>query len=211
MKNNKCRPPALLMTDMKVTKISKERLGAYVAFPRTQCKGLTEPLDVRQDEFKIVEVNDVPGMGTAKLIEAVNTPRRVYQLFLPDNETQFDDYLGKLLGMHESPTYIDGNTSFIIIFQGNHDSVEINQLNYKEVVAAIRKDRERAAAAKGNEDPDPEGKYTGQDPNKPGGRLQGDPPISGGQRPSNPNPSNPPAQPPTKPNVPSGAGATRRR
>lgn len=145
MKNNKCRPPALLMTDMKVTKISEERLGAYVAFPRTQCKGLTEPLDVRQDEFKIVEVNDVPGMGTAKLIEAVNTPRRVYQLFLPDNETQFDDYLSKLLGMHESPTYIDGDTSFIIIFQGNHDSVEINQLNYKEVVAAIRKDRERAA------------------------------------------------------------------
>ena len=124
---------------MKVTKISKERLGAYVAFPRTQCKGLTEPLDVRQDEFKIVEVNDVPGMGTAKLIEAVNTPRRVYQLFLPDNEAQFDDYLSKLLGMHESPTYIDGDTSFIIIFQGNHDSVEINQLNYKEVVAAIRK------------------------------------------------------------------------
>ena len=74
-----------------------------------------------------------------------------------------------------------------------------------------QKDRERAAAAKGNEDPDPEGKYTGQDPNKPGGRLQGDPPISGGQRPSNPNPSNPPSQPPTKPNVPSGAGATRRR
>lgn len=68
MKNNKCRPPALLMTDMKVTKISKERLGEYVAFPRTQCKGLTEPLDVRQDEFKIVEVDDVPGMGMEKLI-----------------------------------------------------------------------------------------------------------------------------------------------
>ena len=130
---------------MEVTKISKERLGKYVAFPRTQCKGLTEPLDVQQDEFKIVEVNDVPGMGTAKLIEAVNTPRRVYQLFLTDNETQFDDYLGKLLGMHLSPKYIDGDTSFIIVFQGNRDSIEINQLNYKEVVAAIRKDCERAA------------------------------------------------------------------
>ena len=66
-----------------------------------------------------------------KLIEAVNTPKRVYQLILTDSETQFDDYLGKLLGMHESPTYIDGDTSFIIIFQGNHDSVETNQLNYK--------------------------------------------------------------------------------
>ena len=117
---------------MKVTKISKERLGEYVAFPRTQCKGLTEPLDVRQDEFKIVEVNDVARMGTVKLIEAVNTPRRVYQLFLTESETQFDDYLGKLLGMHQSPTYIDGDTSFIIVFQGNHDSVEINQPNYKK-------------------------------------------------------------------------------
>ncbi len=130
---------------MKVTKISKERLGEYVAFPRTQCKGLTEPLDVRQDEFKIVEVDDVPEMGTVKLIEAVNTPRRVYQLFLTESETQFDDYLSKLLGMHQSPTYIDGDTSFIIVFQGNRDSIEINQLNYKEVIAAIRKDRERAA------------------------------------------------------------------
>lgn len=130
---------------MKVTKIDKEGLGEYVAFPRTQCKGLAEPLDVRLDEFKIVEVNDVPGMGTVKLIEAVNTPRRVYQLFLTDTETQFDDYLGKLLGMHQSPTYIESDTTFIIVFQGNRDSIEINQLNYKEVVDAIRKDRERAA------------------------------------------------------------------
>ena len=133
------------MTGMKVTKINKERLGEYVAFPRTQCKGLTEPLDVRQDEFKIVEVNDVPRMGTVKLNEAVDTPRMVYQLFLTESETQFDDYLGKLLGMRQSPTYIDGDTSFIIVFQGNRDSIEINQLNYKEVLAAIRKDRERAA------------------------------------------------------------------
>lgn len=130
---------------MEVTKISKERLGEYVAFPRTQCKGLTETLDVQQDEFKIVEVDDVPEMGTVKLIEAVNTPRRVYQLFLTESEAKFDDYLSKLLGMHQSPTYIDGDTSFIIVFQGNRDSIEINQLNYKEVVAAIRKDRERAA------------------------------------------------------------------
>ena len=84
-------------------------------------------------------------MGTVKFIEAVNTPRRVYQLILTDSETLFDDYLGKLLGMHLSPKYIDGDTSFIIVFQGNRDSIEINQLNYKEVVAAIRKDCERAA------------------------------------------------------------------
>lgn len=121
----------LLLTDMQVTKISKEQLGNYVAFPRSQYKGLTEPIDVRQDEFRAIEVKDVPNLGTVTLIEAAESPKRVFQLFRVESEAQFDDYLGKLLGMHETPSYIEGDTSFLLLYQGNRESEEINQLNYR--------------------------------------------------------------------------------
>ena len=68
-----------------------------------------------------------------------------FQLFEPKSEQQFDDYLSKLLGMHESPSYIAGRHDFIVLFQGSRGNIGVNQLNYQAVVNQIDATRDAAA------------------------------------------------------------------
>lgn len=133
---------------MKVEKISKERLGAKVLFPRTQLAGITcddKNILPKPQDFDVELKHDVPTMGTVKLIVQFESPHLVFQLFETKSEEEFDDYLGKLLGMHESPIYISGRTDFIILFQGNRENMEITQANYKDVIRRIHATRDAAA------------------------------------------------------------------
>ena len=133
---------------MDVRKLTKEELGAIVAFPRTQLRGIgcedAEAMPRRQD-FTLREVQDVPGMGTARLIEQVGEPRMVFQLIEAKDETEFDRYLGTLLGMHQSPIYVEGRLDFIIVFQGCKGELGATQQNYKEKIRLIHEERDQAA------------------------------------------------------------------
>ena len=133
---------------METRKLTKEELGAIVAFPRTQLRGIgcedKEQMPARQD-FTLREVQDVPGMGTVKLIEQVGEPEMVFQLIEAKDEAEFDRYLGTLLGMHQSPIYVEGRLDFIVLFQGCKDDIEANQQNYKEKVQLICNVRDQAA------------------------------------------------------------------
>ena len=131
---------------MEVTKIPKERLGNKVLFPRTQLKGLTctEAEKPKKEDFKIV-TQQVEGMGEVTLIEQTASPRHVFQLFKTESEEMFDDYLGKLLGMHDPPSYIEGRTDFMVLFQGSHEPVPINQENHREVYLQICQAQDDAA------------------------------------------------------------------
>ncbi len=120
----------------------------YVMFPRTQLAGLTcddiSMVPSRQD-FDVEILHDVPNLGNVKLIVQQTLPYMVFQLFEPKSELQFDDYLSKLLGMHESPAYISGCHDFIVLFKGCRDIIEVDQLNYKTVVEQINATRDAAA------------------------------------------------------------------
>ena len=133
---------------MNVRKLTKEELGAMVAFPRTQLKGIgcedKEQMPVRQD-FALREVQDVPGIGTARLIEQQEEPRMVFQLIEAKDEAEFDRYLGTLLGMHQSPIYVEGRLDFIVVFQGCKGELGATQQNYKEKVQQIHQVRNQAA------------------------------------------------------------------
>ena len=133
---------------MNVRKLTKEELGAMVAFPRTQLKGIgcedKEQMPARQD-FTLREVKDVPGMGTARLIEQQEEPMMVFQLIEAKDEAEFDRDLGTLLGMHQSPIYIEGRLDFIIVFQGCKGELGATQANYKEKVQEIHQVRNQAA------------------------------------------------------------------
>ena len=78
---------------MDIRKLTKEELGAIVAFPRTILKGIgcedKDSMPTRQD-FNLRIVQDVPGMGEAKLIEQLNEPHMVFQLIEPKDEQEFD-------------------------------------------------------------------------------------------------------------------------
>lgn len=133
---------------MDVRKLTKEELGAMVAFPRTQLRGIgcedKEQMPKRQD-FTLREVQDVPGMGTARLIEQQGEPRMVFQLIEAKDEAEFDRYLGTLMGMHQSPIYVEGRTDFIVVFQGCKGELGATQQNYKEKVQQIHHVRNQAA------------------------------------------------------------------
>ena len=120
----------------------------YVMFPRTQLPGLTcddkAQTPSRQD-FAGELIHDVPNMGTVKMIVQQASPHMTFQVFEPKSEQQFDDFLSKLLGMHESPIYIADCLDFIVLFQGCRDRIEINQLNYEDVVRQIHATRDAAA------------------------------------------------------------------
>lgn len=133
---------------MEVKKINKERLGEKVLFPRTQLAGLTcedKDLMPQRQDFDVELKHDVPKMGTVKLIVQQQPPHMVFQLFETKSVEQFDDFLGKLLGMHQSPIYISGRTDFIVLFQGNREDMEITQANYKDVIRRIHATRDAAA------------------------------------------------------------------
>ena len=120
----------------------------YVMCPRIQLAGLTcddNDLMPSCQEFNVELLHDVPSMGTVKLIVQQAPPHMTFQLFEPGSEQQFDDYLSKLLGMHECPAYIEGRLDFIILFQGCRDRIEITQQNYKAIVQQIRATRDAAA------------------------------------------------------------------
>lgn len=133
---------------MDIRKLTKEELGAIVAFPRTILKGIgcedKDSMPTRQD-FNLRIVTDVPGLGNAKLIEQVIDPEMVFQLIEAKDTEEFDHFLGILLGMHESPIYIQGRTDFIIIFQGCKGDIEATQENYKEKIQKIHEVRDQAA------------------------------------------------------------------
>ena len=131
---------------MKITKIPQERLGDKVLFPRTQLKGLTctEEEKPGREDFKAV-TKQVETMGEVTLIEQAASPRRVFQVFRTESEEQFDDYLGKLLGMHEPPSYIEGRTDFMVLFLGSHEQVPITQANHREVYQQICRTQDDAA------------------------------------------------------------------
>ncbi len=129
-------------------KIKKIETCDYVLFPRTQLAGLTYDngsLTPSRQDFDVELLHDVPSLGSVKLIVQQASPHMSFQLFEPKSEQQFDDFLSKLLGMHETPAYIAGCHDFIVIFQGCRDMIEVNQLNYKIVVNKINATRDAAA------------------------------------------------------------------
>lgn len=133
---------------MEVRRLTKEELGAKVLFPRTQLKGIScadkDAMPKRQD-FEIEVKKDVPGMGDVKLIVGKEDPWLVFQLIETESEEQFDSHLGTLLGMHESPAYVEGRTDFIVVFQGCKGDIEATQENYKEKIDLIHNTRDQAA------------------------------------------------------------------
>ena len=132
---------------MQITKIPKERIGDKVLFPRTQLKRLTctEDEKPKREDFKTV-TQQVESMGEVTLIEQTASPRCVFQLFKTESEEKFDDYLGKLLGMLDPPSYIEGRTDFMVLFQTCHDYVPITQENHTEVYRQICQVQDDAAS-----------------------------------------------------------------
>jgi hypothetical protein len=130
---------------MEKRPIGKERLGAIVAFPRSQYKGLemTGTMPCRED-YTVKEVQ-VEGMGVVKMVRSERVPHRTMQVFECHSDTEFDQCLGKLLGMGETPAYIEGDTSFMVLFVGSEENVTLTQENYKEVDAGICRERDQAA------------------------------------------------------------------
>lgn len=128
--------------------IKKIETCDYVMFPRTQLAGLTcddiSMVPSRQD-FDVEILDDVPNLGNVKLIVQHASPHMIFQLFELKSELQFDEYLSKLLGKHESPAYISGCFTFMVLFQGCRDRIEVNQKNYKTVVEQINTTRDAAA------------------------------------------------------------------
>lgn len=133
---------------MQVRRFTKEELGTKVLFPRTQLEGLNckdaDQMPMRQD-FTIETIHNIPGVGEVKIIVQTTDPHMQFQLITADNEAQFDDYLGTLLGMHDLPSYIAGRTDFMVLFQGSKDGQEINQQNHSEVYKAICHAQDQAA------------------------------------------------------------------
>ena len=129
-------------------KIKKIETCDYVMCPRIQLEGLTcddNALMPSRQTFDVELLHDVPNMGTVKMIVQRASPHMTFQLFEPNSEQQFDDYLSKLLGMHESPAYISGCLDFIVLFQGCRDRLEVNHQNYRSVVAQVNATRDAAA------------------------------------------------------------------
>lgn len=129
-------------------KIKKIETSDYVMCPRTLLAGLTcddNALMPSSHDFDVELLRDVPNIGIVKLIVQQTSPRMTFQLFEPKSVQQFDDFLSKLLGMHESPAYIAGCLVFIVLFQGCRDIIEVNKQNDKDVVAQINATRDAAA------------------------------------------------------------------
>ena len=134
---------------MKIRKFTNEELGDKVLFPRTQLRGVNctdsdSDLPKRQD-FNLERIETVDGMGGVNVIVQQVYPRMVFQLFDNLTPAQFDDYLGKLLGMHDTPSYIESRLDFMVLFQGSRDGQEITQENHEAVYEYICKTQDQAA------------------------------------------------------------------
>ena len=133
---------------MEVRRLTKEELGTKVLFPRTQLKGIDcadkDAMPARQD-FDVEVKHDVPDTGDAKLVVGRREPRMVFQIIEARSEQEFDSHLGTLLGMHQSPIYVEGRTDFIVVFQGCKGELGATQQNYKEKVQQILHVRNQAA------------------------------------------------------------------
>lgn len=133
---------------MNIRKFTKEELGNKVLFPRTQLAGLScedkDAMPARQD-FTLVVKHEIEDMGTVRMIEQTQEPKMVFQLIETRDEKQFDDYLGKLLGMHDLPSYIEGRTDFMVLFQGSRSGQQISQENHHEVYRRICHCQDQAA------------------------------------------------------------------
>ncbi len=133
---------------MEIRRLTKEELGQKVLFPRTQVKGVdcknAADMPARQD-FTLQTISDVPGMGTARIITQTDAPHMKFQLIETDSEEQFDSHLGTLLGMHDTPSYIEGRTDFMVLFLGSEDGQHITQENHKEVYQRICHQQDQAA------------------------------------------------------------------
>ena len=134
---------------MEVRELSKDELGDKVLFPRTQLHGINcTDKDIvlpERQSFILEQIENIPGKGPVKTIVQQQYPHMTFQLF--DNLTiaQFDDYLGKLLGMHDIPSYVEGRLDFIVLFVGAKDGVEITQENHTQVYENICRTQDQAA------------------------------------------------------------------
>ena len=115
----------------------------FVMFPRTQLKGID--FEEVEKELFSAECKHIEGQGDFWIVTQKDYPRMVFQVFLPKSMEQFDDYLGKLLGMHATPAYISGHYDFLVLFQGANDHIPLTQANHKEVYASICKTEDKAA------------------------------------------------------------------
>ena len=132
----------------EIRKMALEELGAIIARPRAILRGIgcedADQMPTRQD-FTLDVKHDVPGMGEVRMIVQTGAPRMTFQLIEAESEAQFDDYLSKLLGMHDNPSYIEGRTDFMVLFQGSQDGQEITQENHREVYQRICHTQDQAA------------------------------------------------------------------
>lgn len=130
---------------MELTKINKNKLGPFIAFPRTQLEGLPDitPDDLKEDEFtaRAIEFGDEP----AWVVEQAEQPRMMFQVFRADNVADFDRQLGILLSMQENPIYVSGHLDALLLFQGNHDHISVTQENYSSILQEVHRTRDRAA------------------------------------------------------------------
>ena len=131
---------------MQIQKIDKSRLDAMVLWPRSLYRGLTmQKIILPKKEDYTTEQVCTADMGTVTLIRCAREPHRKMQLIECADEGDFDNKLGILLGMHESPAYVEGDLSFMVLFIGSEMSVKITQENYRQVDADICHHRDQAA------------------------------------------------------------------
>jgi len=134
---------------MRIVKMTKEQMGDKVLFPRTQhagvnCTDSDIELPKRQD-FNLERMDAEQGHEGFNVIVQQEYPHMVFQLFDGLTPRQFDDYLGKLLGMHDTPSYIERRTDFMVLFVGARDGVEVTQENHQAVYRMICDCQDQAA------------------------------------------------------------------
>ncbi len=125
-----------------------ENIGAKVLFPRTVLQGINADKEACMPEKSSFSKKEILVPETGKLeilLEQTATPRMVFQLIQASSLQQFDDYLGKLLGMHDTPSYVNGRTDFMVRFTGQHDYVQLTQQNHEQIYANICHMQDQAA------------------------------------------------------------------
>lgn len=119
--------------------------GPLVLLPRLQIAAA----DTAADGQKNVDLSafrattyEIAGRGVFRIIQQAKEPRMLFQLWQAKDEQELDEILGKLLGLHERPSYAG---LYVILFVGNQDYMEITQQNHAEVYRRILHQQEQAA------------------------------------------------------------------